>query len=145
MSGVKLESEVKGGLFLGTELFIEDLAGRCVAKTAFEFAEYLRARRFSDLFVSRTGGTLKSIGAFRAGGNNPSYIIKAGIGVPGNLNYLAGLYRGKALSRSGKPFDYAKKRDLLRGGWAAWNGNQKMGELSEQVAQKMLNRLGYKN
>ena len=65
--------------------------------------------------------------------------------VPNNfseyLNYLAGLYRGEAVSRSGKKFMYARPREVINTGWASWAGNQNI-EVIYKNSKKRSERRG---
>ncbi len=123
--------------FLPTEFEVEELSAKVVASSSAQFAKWLRNSRFEKLFENRTGETKESIGLYRAKGKNPAYMVKAGVGIPGSLNYLAGLYRGKAKSKSGKEFSYAAPRDLLTDGWRIWHGEQKVKEAYELYLRKL--------
>lgn len=127
---MKMEMQSSGELFNLPPDFIKELSARTVARVSGEYSRYLKEQRFDELFNNQTGETKGSIGTYRAEGKNPGYVVKAGIGIKGSLNYLAGLYRGEAVSGSGKRrigakafmfqggkrFLYAGgKRDLLRG------------------------------
>ena len=135
-----IDTEIKGSISLKPieEFFIENIAARTTAKTAAEFVNYLKNRRFDELFENQTGKTRESIGLYRWKSKAPAYVVKAGVGVPGNLNYLAGLYRGKAVSRSGKVFSYARKRDLITEGWKVWDGDTQMANIGENMMQKSI-------
>ena len=130
--------EVSGSIGLPPSDFIEELAAKSVASTSRRFAEYLKNRRFDELFETKTGKTKESIDIYRYKSKNPAYVVKAGVGIPGNLNYLMGLYRGRATSRSGKVFSYARPRDLLTEGWKAWGGEGKLQAASEEMLNKMI-------
>ena len=136
-----ISAEIKGGnislMPLGDD-FVESLAARSVAKISSEFAKFIKNRRFDELFNSQTGKTKESIGAYRYKSKAPTYLVRAGLGIPGNLNYLAGLYRGKAVSRSGKVFQYEKKRDLINDGWNAFGGDSKVTDLYENTLNKAI-------
>jgi len=150
MSG-RIEAEVTGGFpdWLQGD-FIEEVGAKSVASASHRFIEYLKNHRFDELFDEgsdenrkmKNGGlrisTRESIGTYRFKGKKPVYVVKAGVGIPGNLNYLAGLYRGKARSRSGKEFSYARKRDLLREGWKKWGGNEMLQSASQEMLEKMI-------
>jgi len=142
-----ISAEIKGGnislMPLGDD-FVESMAASTSAKIANEFGDFIKNRRFDELFESHGGVkgsigkvfTKDTIGAYRKKGKVPVYIVRAGLGVPGNLNYLAGPYRGKAVSRAGKVFSYEKKRDLINDGWKAWGGDQKAALIGEELAEK---------
>ena len=134
-----ISSEIKGNINLKPieEFFIRDIAARSVAKVSREFSDFLKYRRFGELFNDKTGETRESIGLHRTRGKKvPAYVVRAGLGVPGNLNYLMGLYRGRAVSRSGKVFSFARQRNLIDDGWRIWGGEQK----AIAVGQEMLER-----
>jgi hypothetical protein len=137
---MSVETEIKGSVDLSkiSDFLLSALAGRTTAKVAGRFAEYLKNRRFEDLYENRTGETKESIGAYRYKSKTPAYIVKAGLGIPGNLNYLAGLYRGEAVSRSGKRFSYARKRDLINDGWASWGGGAKIESAYNEVLEGVI-------
>ncbi|MCL2205705.1 MAG: hypothetical protein FWB82_04205 [Treponema sp.] len=136
-----INSEVKGNISLKPieEFFIRDIAARSVAKVGREFSDYLRNRRFNQLFDDQTGKTRESIGLHRRKGKTPAYIVRAGIGIPGSLNYLKGLYRGHAVSRSGKVFSFARQRNLIDDGWKMWGGKQKAVAVGEEMLQRAVN------
>jgi hypothetical protein len=151
-----IESETKGGFNFKpfSEYFFESISARITAKTAAEFVGYLKNRRFDELFHEgsiknrrgkKTGliriSTRDSIGMYRYKSKKPAYTVKAGIGIPGSLNYLEGLYKGGAVSKSGKPINYTRKRDLITGGWKSWGGVAKTASIGEAVLQKALNSM----
>jgi len=138
MSG-RIEAEVTGGLPEWLEGdFIEEVGAKSVASASRRFLEYLKNHRFDELFNDQTGETKGSIGTYRFKGEKPVYVVKAGCGITGNLNYLAGLYRGKAHSRSGKEFSYARKRDLINESWKKWGGTGKLEAASLEMLEKMI-------
>jgi hypothetical protein len=145
MSG-RIEAEITGGFpeWLQGGL-IEELGAKSVASASRRFSEYLKNQRFDALFDDQTGETKGSIGAYRFKGEKPAYLVKAGIGIPGNLNYLAGLYRGRAHSRSGKEFSYARKRNLIVEGWKKWGGEAHLQSASQEMLQKLIAEKGRKN
>jgi hypothetical protein len=118
--------------------FLEVLAATSAAGASHRFLEFLKNRRFNELFQNQTDETRESINTYRLRGKKPAYVVKAGVGILGNLNYLAGLYRGKAVSKSGKVFSYARKRDLIKDGWKAWGGEGKLKAASEEKLKKMI-------
>jgi len=134
-----VSAEAEGGINLPiVDYFLEKLAARTVAKVSGEFAKHLERQRFNELFEDRTGKTKKSIGAYRDRSRVPAYIVKAGLGIPESLNYLAGLYRGRAVSRSGNPVSYSQRRDLINGGWKAWGGDGKINAAYEEMLKKVI-------
>jgi hypothetical protein len=135
-----MAAEMKGGISLAPikDFFVETLAARVAAKISGEFAAYLKNSRFDELFEDRTGETRESIGSYRYKSKAPAYTVRAGIGIPGNLNYLAGLYRGKAVSRGGKAFSYARKRGLVNDGWKAWGGAGKLSAAYEEILKGVI-------
>ncbi len=139
-----MKTEAEGSISLTAleENFVEIVAAKTVAKVSNLFSDYLKDKRFEVLFDSKTGETRKSIGVFRSNAKNPAYIVKAGLGIPGNLNYLAGLYRGEAVSRSGKKFAYARPRDLINTGWTAWGGDRNIENIYDQILKKVLKGAG---
>ena len=119
--------------------FTENVAAVSVATASGRFTAYLRNQRFHKYFEDRTGETRGSIGRYRYKTKAPAYVVKAGVGIPGSLNYLAGLYRGRAVSRSGKVFDYkGGARPMLEESWKAWGGKGKLETISEEVLEKMI-------
>jgi len=134
-----IDSEIKGNISLKPieEFFIREVSARSVAKVSREFSDFLKYRRFGDLFKDQTGETRESIGIHRHKSKKiPGYVIRAGIGIPGNLNYLAGLYRGQAVSRSGKVFSFARQRNLIDDGWRIWGGEQKAVAVGSEMLQR---------
>ena len=136
-----ITTERKGNISLKPieEFFIRDISARSVAKVGREFSDFLKYRRFGELFEDQTGETRESIGLHRARGKKPAYVVRAGIGIPGNLNYLKGLYRGRAVSRSGKVFSYARQRNLIDDGWRIWGAEQKAVAVGEEMLQRAVN------
>ena len=136
-----IQAEAKGfdgpSAFLQSD-FIEEVGAKSVASASGRFAEFLKNRRFDELFNDDTGETKGSIGKYRYKTKNPAYVVKAGVRIPGNLNYLAGLYRGHAVTKSGKVFSYARKRDLINDGWKSWGGKGKLEAISEEMLEKMI-------
>lgn len=106
--------------------FVREIGAAAASKVANDFTWYLKNRRFLDYFENQTGETKESIGVFRARGKKPAFVAKAGLGIRGSLNYLAGLYRGQAVSRSGKTFHFARKRDFIKGGWKDFEGQGRL-------------------
>jgi hypothetical protein len=145
MSG-RIEAEVAGGFpgWLQGD-FIEEVGAKSAASASHRFAEYLKNHRFDELFNDQTGETKGSIDTYRFKGKKPAYVVKAGVGIPGNLNYLAGLYRGEARSRSGKLFSYARKRDLIIEGWKKWGGDRMLQSASRETLEKMIAEKGGNN
>ena len=135
-----IECETSGSISLKPleSYFTETMSGRIVAKVSSVFARYLKKESFGGYFKDITGKTRESIGFYRFKGKNPAYAVKAGAGVPGNLNYLSGLYRGRAVSQSGKAFEYSRKRDMLEESWAKWGGYSRAAEIGEEVMKKHL-------
>ena len=150
-----ITSETKGSITFKPieDFFIRDLAARSVAKVAREFSDFLKYRQFDQFFNdgnaenrrSRKNGrerisTRESIGFHREATKKiPAYAVRAGIGIPGNLNYLAGLYRGHAVSRSGKVFSFARQRNLIDDGWRIWGAEQKAVAVGEEMLQRAVN------
>ena len=118
--------------------FIEEAAARSIASASGKFTEFLKNSRFDELFNEQSGKTKSSIAKYRYKTKNPVYVVKAGAGIRGNLNYLAGLYKGQAVSRSGKVFHYSRKRDLITEGWKAWGGKEKLETIGEAMLNKMV-------
>jgi len=136
-----IKSEVKGSVNLGAieNDFVREVGAKSVATASRRFVEFLRYRRFDQLFNSDTGETRDSIDTYRYKSKKmPAYVVKAGVGIPGNLNYLAGLYRGHAVSRSGKVFSFARQRNLIDDGWKAWGGDRELVATSEQTLERMI-------
>jgi len=104
--------------------FIEIIAARTVARVSGSFTRFLKIIYFDKLFISRTGVTKGSIGAFRTRAKNPTYAVRAGLNIEGGKNYLKALYKGKSKSRSGNYFNFKKERDLLKGGWKQYDRNK---------------------
>ena len=134
-----LETETRGGISLKPYGdLIESVAARSIASASGMFAEFLKNRRFDELFENRTGETKNSIGSYRYKGKKPAYVVKAGAGIKGGLNYLLGLYRGyRGVSGSGKVM-YTKKRDLITGGWKDWGGEGRLEAVSEEMLERMI-------
>jgi len=123
-----ITTETKGSINLSPieEYFIENIAARTAARVSGNFVNYLKKTRFDKLFTSKTGKTVSSIDGYRTRAKEPTYKVRAGVGVPGNMNYLKALYKGRGRSRSGNYFNYSKKRDLIKEGWQQYGGDQKM-------------------
>jgi hypothetical protein len=123
-----ITTETKGSINLSPieEYFIENIAARTVARVSGNFVNYLKKTRFEQLFTSRSEKTVSSIDAYRTRAKEPTYKVRAGVGVPGNMNYLKALYKGRGRSRSGNYFDYSKKRDLIKEGWQQYGGEAKI-------------------
>jgi len=138
MSGMSAESRGSISLKPIENHFVEIIAARTVARVSGNFANYLRNVRFPQLFEERTGQTRNSIDAYRAKGNNPAYLVRAGVGIPGNMNYLINLYKGRGKSSTGSYFNYAKKRDLINEGWKQYDGESKMAMIYAQELQKAI-------
>ena len=136
-----ISAEMKGNLLPVEKEFLKDIAAKTAAKTAAEFADYLKNRKFEELFKNQTGETLGSVGLYRAKGTNPVYKVRAGVGVPGSLNYLAGLYGGSARSRLGKIFSYSKPRPLIRGGKKEFDVEKRLSENGGKIAGRVLSDL----
>jgi len=137
VSETTLETEIKGGfdtiLYNG---FIEEIAARTAASASGRFAAYLRTQPLNEYFESDNGFLDKvtgSIGVFRQRGKNPVFMVRAGLGIPGSLNFLAGLYRGKT-----KKFEYTRKRDLLGDGWKSWGGEGRLEAESEAALERLI-------
>jgi len=149
-----ITTEIKGYMSLASleAWFIRDISARSVAKVGREFSDFLKYRRFGELFEegnaenrrSRKNGrerisTRESIGMHRHRSKKiPGYVIRAGIGIPGNLNYLAGMYRNDRVTSSGKKF-YTKQRNLIDGGWKLWGAEQKAVAVGEEMLQRAVN------
>jgi hypothetical protein len=135
-----IKAETKGSINLSPleETFIEIIAARTVARVSGNFVTYLKNTRFDTLFDVQTGETKGSIGAYRAKAKQPTYLIRAGLGVPGSMSYLKNLYKGRGKSRSGNWFNYAKKRDLIKEGWKAYDGESKMSLIFANELQKAI-------
>jgi len=136
-----ITTEIKGYMSLASleAWFIRDISARSVAKVGREFSDFLKYRRFGELFKDQTGETRESIGLHRHKSKKiPGYVIRAGIGIPGNLNYLAGMYRNDRVTSSGKKF-YSKQRNLIDGGWKLWGAEQKAVAVGEKMLQRAVN------
>ena len=118
--------------------FIEDVSAISAGSASRGFVEFLRNTHFDKLFNDQTGETKSSIDTYRYRGKNPAYVVKAGVRIPGNLNYLAGLYRGRARTKSGKIFQYGRPRDLIIGGWKAYGGYEKLAATIQRVLNKKI-------
>jgi len=136
-----ITTEIKGELNLksiyGNDL-VEDIASATTAKVSNEFAHFIRENRYYNYFEKDTGKTLSSIGVYRKSGSKPVYVIKAGLGIRGSLNYLAGLYKGQAVSRSGKTFSYYKPRDLIVPGWQEFNGDNRLHTAFKEILKNRI-------
>jgi len=135
-----IKTDITGTISLkpfGTD-FVEDIAAASAAKIANEFASYIRQHRFDEYYKNQTGETKNSIGVFRMKSKVPAFTVRAGLGIRGNLNYLAGLYKGKSVSRSGKTFSYARPRDLMKSGWREFGGEGKLQHIYEQTLAKKI-------
>ena len=126
---------------------IEEAGAKAVASASGRFVEFLKSSRFDELFKSHGGKkgkhgnvyTRDTIKTYRyARRKEPTYMVMAGVGISGSLNYLAGLYRGQATTKSGKVFSYARKRDLVKGGWKAWGGKGKLEAAGEAALERMI-------
>ena len=141
MIKAQLSGEMSLYKMFGYDL-VEDIASATAAKTANEFANYVRDNRFNSLYNNKTGETKDSIGVYRLRGKNPVFASRAGLGVRGNLNYLAGLYRGYATSRSGNTFSYDKPRDLITTAWRDFGGEGKINQYFHEILQKRIKEAG---
>jgi hypothetical protein len=144
-----IKAEITGDFNIPHPDFIETLGAKSVSSASHRFVEFLKNRRFYELFNEGLGlrdkkgmflgsHTVDTIDTYRFKGKHPTYVVKAGVGITGNLNYLAGLYSGRAVSKSGKVFSYARKRDLINDGWKAWGGEGKLEAASEEQLEKMI-------
>jgi hypothetical protein len=107
---------------------LEFVVAQATSATSREFAEYARDYGASaSIFEGHgkhPGQTLRSIDIYRyKKRDKPSYVIRPGVGITGMLNYLYGEARGRAKSRSGNPFEYAKKRDVIMEAFQNWKGD----------------------
>ena len=121
--------------------FTENVTAKGIATASRRFVEYLRNERFHEYFKSHKPKeeTRNSIDTYRYKTKDPAYVVKAGVGIPGSLNYLAGLYRGQAVSRSGKVFDYkGGARPMLEESWKAWGGKGTLEAITLEVLEKMI-------
>ena len=153
MSGM-MDIEVTGGLIieqLGPD-FIESVSASATKRVSEEFAGYLRQHGFDKYYENQTGETRDSIQAFRKKGNSIVYAVKAGYGITGSLNYLAGLYRGKVnahsrKTKSGKTvpvqkFSYCKPRPFLQAGWKDFGGSGRLKQLFEETFARRVKEAG---
>ena len=136
-----IKTEISGELNLktiyGNDL-VEDIASATAARVGNEFAYYIKKNRFNSLFENQTGKTLDSIGVYRKTGRKPTFVIKAGLNIKGSLNYLAGLYRGQSVSRSGKKFSYYKPRDLIVPSWQSFGGDKRLNDVFQIILEKRI-------
>ena len=104
------------------ESFIEDVSARTIAKVSNDFGNFVKTQRFASYFENQTGETIKTFGAKRIRGKTPAFAVRAGLGIKGSLNYLAGLYRGSMKTQSGKIINFSRKRNILEESWKAFEG-----------------------
>ena len=135
-----IKTEMAGNISLKpiSDFFVENLAASAASRIANEFALYVKQHRFDEYYENKTGETKGSIGVYRGTAKKPVFVVKAGLGIRGSLNYLAGLYKGEAVSRSGKTFSYARPRDLIKTGWKEFGGAGKLQSLYEQTLQRKI-------
>jgi|GEM_PF-4594734 len=147
-----IETNVRGELnyafLLASNYVIEEIAAVTAAKVSNEYSYFIK-KRFSDYFETGTGklqgsklkNTVDTIGVYRRSGKGKKkavFVIRAGLGVRGNLNYLSGLYRGEATSRSGKTFHYYKPRNLITETWRDFGGQKRLSEVFDSIAESRL-------
>ena len=140
-----ITTDIKGELNLNTVYgnnLVEEIASATAAKVSNEFAYYIRKNRYHDYFEKDTGKTSDSIGVYRRSGRKPVYVIKAGLNIKGSLNYLAGLYKGQAVSRSGKKFNYYKPRNLIVPGWRDFKGDLRLRDAFQQILENKIKEAG---
>jgi hypothetical protein len=140
---------------------LEAISAKSLALIASLFAKYLRENKLSgqvlqvgkDRLVSH-GATLHQAGLTRYSTQPystknrygvPSYIVRPGVGVPGNLNYLYGMARGYAVAKTGNWFEYKTKYEFFKSGWREFKAGGKMRKLTEAVKGKYMQNITSKN
>jgi hypothetical protein len=133
-------------------VWVETLGAKTAAKTAAEFTAFLRNTEFGKHFKDRdvkrkrgttpAGTTRNSIDFYRMKKPKvPTYLISPGVGIPGHLNYLYGMAKGEAKTRSGKVFNYSKKRNVVLSGWEAWGGDSRLGGIYKEAKRNYMARV----
>jgi hypothetical protein len=122
---------------------VENIAAKSLALISALFAEYLRANKLSgQVYPALTGETRESTKQYAARKRfgTPAYIVRPGVGIPGNLNYLYGMARGYAV-RNGEAFRYDHPRPFLKEGWREFRAGGKVRTLTEAVKASYMNHL----
>jgi len=147
-----IETNVRGefnyAFELGSRYLIEDIAAATAAKVSNEYAYFVK-KRFPDYFNTGTGklkgtktkNTIDTIGVYRRSGKRKKeavFVIRAGLGIKGSLNYLAGLYKGKATTQSGKEFTYLRARNLITETWQDFGGQKRLSQVFDNIASARL-------
>jgi hypothetical protein len=119
--------------------------GKTFALSSAKFAEYVRLQKLSDQSLNAlTGETRDSLKSYRMTkkyGVVPAYMVRPGVGIPGSLNYLYGMARGFAFSKSGKQFYYARPRPFMKEAWEEWGGKKQVRSYAEAVKDSYIQKL----
>jgi|GEM_PF-5799290 len=118
---------------------VEKMSARITDLWAENFADFVRRNELSGQALKVVSGeTRTSVGFYKLKDSKASFAVRPGKGIPGHLNYLAGMQRGMLAGRGRKVV--IRPKPFMRPGFVAWKATGEPRRIKEAVFAAYLER-----